>query len=247
MSERLLILGATSAIAEATARRYAERGAHLFLVARDPERLQAVADDLRARGAAAVHTRVQDLDRRDEHDALANACWRALGRVDIALLAHGTLPDQAACEVDPAAAATALERNAVNPIALLGHLANRFADQGDGTIAAIASVAGDRGRRSNHIYGTAKGALALYLSGLRARLHPAGVHVLTIKPGFVATPMTHGLALPRALVVPPARVARDIERALHRRRNTCYTPGFWRLIMLLIRALPEPLFKRLPL
>lgn len=244
--KNILIVGATSAIAEACARRWAETGANYFLVGRNPERLAQVAGDLRARGMA-VHTELLDLNHLDNHESTLASCWEELGRVDVALVAHGTLPDQKACEENAELAVDEFTNNGMNVIALLTRLANRMEPQGDGCIAVISSVAGDRGRASNYVYGSAKSAVSNFCSGLRARLFKCGVHVLTVKPGFVDTPMTYGLQLPRALVAPADKVAHDILRAIEKRRNVIYTPWFWRYIMLIIIHIPNVVFKRLSL
>lgn len=240
---RVLILGATSAIAEAVARRYADLGAGFFLVARSPERLEAVGADLRARGAASVDTATADLSVIDGHRALLDRAWASLGGVDIALLAYGVLPDQAACEQSWPATAEALQVNFTSPCALLHELANRLAAAGAGVICVITSVAGDRGRKSNYVYGAAKGGLALCSQGLRHRLASKGVAVVVVKPGFVDTPMTAHLAK-GPLFVSPARVARDIYRGIARRAAVVYTPWWWRIIMSLIRSVPDRIFLR---
>jgi decaprenylphospho-beta-D-erythro-pentofuranosid-2-ulose 2-reductase len=244
--QNILIIGATSAIATAAARHWARQGATLFLVGRTAAKLQQVADDLSARGAT-VHTHLLDLNQFDQHAAMLEACRTALGRIDIALIAHGTLPDQQACERDTRLALQEFSNNALSVIALLTELANQMEAQRTGCIAVISSVAGDRGRPSNYLYGAAKGAVTDFCSGLRGRLHRSGVHLLTIKPGFVDTPMTQGLALPQLLLATPEQVGSDIVRAIEKRRNTLYTPWFWRFIMLAIIHLPEWLFKRLAL
>jgi len=244
--KKILIIGATSAIATACARRWAAHGAIFFLVGRTADKLGQAADDLAARGAT-VHTHVLDLNRFDQHSAMLDACYAVLGQVDIALIAHGTLPDQKACEQDAQLAVQEFTNNGLSVIALLTELANRMEAQKSGCIAVISSVAGDRGRPSNYLYGAAKGAVTDFCSGLRARLFKSGVHVLTIKPGFVDTPMTQGLALPKLLLVTPDKVAQDIVRAVEKRRDTLYTPWFWRLIMLIIIHIPGALFKRLGL
>jgi short-subunit dehydrogenase len=246
-AKRILIVGATSAIALAAARRWAAAGAALFLVARNEARLAQAKGDLEARGAGRVDVHALDVDRLDQQGAMLEAAAAALGRIEVALIAAGTLPDQKACERDPALAARALATNAVSLIHLLTLLANRMEAEGSGTIAVISSVAGDRGRASNYVYGAAKAALSGFAEGLRGRLFKAGVHVLTIKPGFVDTPMTAGLALPRSLVASPDRVGLDIVAAVDRRRDVLYTPWFWRWVMAIIRAVPGPVFKRLPL
>jgi short-subunit dehydrogenase len=242
--ERVAIFGATSAIAQAVARRLAARGARLHLVARDAAKLEAVRADMAARGAAAVTTGLADLDDIDRHRALVDEAEGALGGIDAALVAQGTLPDQAACEGDFARTQAEWRTNFIAPASIAALLADRFEARGSGTIAAIASVAGDRGRRSNYVYGTAKGALATFLSGLRARLHAKGVKVVTIKPGFVDTPMT--AAFPKgALWAKPDTVARGIVRAMDRGTPVAYLPWFWWPIMFAIRHLPEGVFVKL--
>ena len=244
-ARRILIVGATSAIATEVARAYAERGAELFLTGRHPDRLAAVAGDIRVRGAVTVRTAMLDVLDIGTHAAVVEQAF-ASGGLDAALIAHGTLPDQAACQQSPADTMRALEVNFTATAALLTLLANRFEAQRRGTIAVVTSVAGDRGRQSNYVYGAAKGGLAVFLQGLRNRLHHAGVSVVTLKPGFVDTPMTAGL--PRNRLFSTARRAgRSIHRAMEARRDVAYVPWFWRPIMALVRSLPESVFKRLRL
>jgi short-subunit dehydrogenase len=244
-TRRILIVGATSAIATEVARAYAARGASLILTGRNPDRLAAVADDLTVRGAARVETAVLDLLATESHAAVVERAFAA-GRLDVAVIAHGTLPDQAGCQESAAETVRALEVNFIATAALLTLLANRFEAQRRGTIAVITSVAGDRGRQSNYVYGAAKGGLAVFLQGLRNRLHHAGVSVVTLKPGFVDTPMT--AEVPKSLLFTTARRAgRSIHRAIEGRRDVAYIPWFWRPIMALITSLPESVFKRLRL
>lgn len=241
---RVLVIGATSALATEIARRYAERGATLVLAARNPSRLEAVANDLRVRGAADVETLVLDLLDRAAHAAVVKRGFE--GGLDVALIAHGDLPDQGRCQVNPQEAARTLELNLVSTVELLTLLAAAFEAQRSGTIAVISSVAGDRGRQSNYVYGAAKAGLTAFLQGLRQRLHSAGVRVVTLKPGFVDTPMT--AHLPRNPLASSARRAGGaIYRAIEARRDVAYIPWFWRPVMALIRAMPETLFKRLRL
>ena len=241
--ERVAIFGATSAIAQAVARRYAARSAHLHLVARDPEKLAAVRDDLVARGAR-VTTTLADLDDTGRHASLVEEAAAAMGGLDGALLAQGTLPVQAECEADFAKTSAQWTTNFVAPASLAATLADRFEREGRGVIAVISSVAGDRGRRSNYVYGTAKGALSLFLQGLRGRLNVRGVRVVTIKPGFVDTPMTAGFRK-GLLWATPAGVAPAIVAAMERGRGETYVPSFWWAIMFVIRHLPERLFLKL--
>lgn len=248
MTPRILIFGATSAMAVHTARRFAAEGARLFLAARHSERLEALAADLRVRGAAEVCT-FPAFDARDPASlaSAAAAGWQTWDGADILLIAYGTLPDQQACETDPAAAREAWQVNAASVCELAADLANRLQAQGHGTLAVISSVAGLRGRQSNYVYGAAKGAVHLFFQGLRNRLTPCGIRVVTFLPGFVDSPMT--AHLPQGPLFTPADTAgRILHRQLTRgRSDICYVPGFWRGILWIIRAIPECLFKKLRL
>jgi short-subunit dehydrogenase len=244
MSLHIVIVGATSAIAQAVARRYAVEQAAFFLVARDDEKLALVSADLKARGASAVHTFSMDMTDYARLGQLCDTAWAALDHVDVVLIAHGTLPDQKRTQTDLDYGVCEFRVNGESAIASMTVLGQRLQAQGRGVLAVIGSVAGDRGRGSNYLYGAAKAAVDAFASGLRARLFKAGVHVLTIKPGFVMTPMTAGLDLPPRLTAQPDRVAADILHAITRRKDVLYTPGFWRLIMSVIRLVPNFLFKR---
>ena len=243
---KVLIIGATSAIAEATARLFAARGDALFLVARNRIHLDAVRADLLLRGARAAEVTELDVNALDRHAAVLEQAWSALGAVDVALIAHGTLPDQSACQASPEVAVREFTTNATSTIALATAIAARLEVQGSGTLAVISSVAGDRGRANNYLYGAAKAAVTAFLSGLRQRLAGSGVNVLTIKPGFVDTPMTAAFRK-GALWASPLQVAAGIVRAIDKRRSVVYLPGFWRFVMLVIRHMPEPVFKRVKL
>ncbi|RJS92354.1 SDR family oxidoreductase [Salinisphaera sp. Q1T1-3] len=239
----IVIIGATSAIAERAARRFAERGDALYLVARRADKLAPIAEDLKVRGASQAGTHTMDADDLDAHGAMLDAAVDALGVIDQVLVAYGTLPDQQACEADPASAVAAWHTNAVSPIALVTAIANRLEAQGHGLIAVIGSVAGDRGRASNYVYGSAKAGLAAFLDGLRHRLADTDIDILTIKPGLVDTPMTAEIDK-GPLFADAERVGRDIVTAMDKRRAEIYTPGFWRLIMAIIRMVPRPVFHR---
>lgn len=244
--QKILIIGATSAIAEAAARLWAPRGAAFYLVGRNAERLVSIADDLKVRGAARVETQVMDACERSQHEAMLTAADNFLCGIDVALIAHGSLPDQRACELSVDLTLAEIETNALSVIALSTLIANRLAWQEKGTLAVISSVAGDRGRQSNYVYGAAKGMVTRFLQGLRNRLAKKGVQVLTIKPGFVDTPMTAAFKK-GALWAQPEDVARGILAAIDKGRDEVYLPGFWRLIMLVIRHIPERIFKKLSL
>jgi len=243
---KILIMGATSAIAEATAREFARRGDALMLVGRNAERLQAIAADLKLRGAALAEVRVLDAREVDAYPALLDDATRSLGGLDTALIAHGTLSDQAQCQLDAARMLEEFRINALSVMVLCTHLANRFEAQGQGTIAVISSVAGDRGRQSNYVYGSAKAAVTAFSSGLRQRLYPKGVRVVTIKPGFVDTPMTAAFKKGPLWASPPA-VGKTIAQAMIRGTPVVYTPWFWWGIMAIIKAIPEFVFRRLKL
>ncbi len=244
-TDRTALFGATSGIATAVARQLAgQGGARLLLVGRDADALGAMAADLRVRGAAEVVVLQADLARPEALRSVAQPAWDAFGGLDLALLAYGTLPDQPAAEADLGLAEAALTVNFVSPSLLLGLLAPHFEAARAGTIAVITSVAGDRGRRSNTLYGAAKGGLQRYLEGLRHRLHGAGVQVLDVRPGFVATRMTAHLPRSGLLWSEPDRVAKDILGAVRAGRAVLYTPWFWRGIMLVVRGLPRPVFHR---
>ncbi len=239
---RVLILGATSAIASATARLLARQGASFFLVARDRSKLEAVSADLLTRGAKTVRGYLVDLDSTALHPAMLAAAVEALGEIDLALLAHGVLGDQAAAEKSYPVAEAILHTNFLSPVSLITLLANYFEQRGAGCLAVISSVAGDRGRKSNYVYGASKGALTIFLDGVRNRVDRAGVHVLTIKPGFVATPMTQHL--PRGpLFAQPKVIGQGILKAVASRQDEVYLPGFWAIIMFLVRSVPRSIFK----
>jgi len=243
---KILVLGATSGIAEATCRIWATEGARLFLVARNAERLAAVAADLRTRGASYVDTAVADLDDTDRHPALLAHAVNSLTGMDIAYLAHGILGDQARAEQDFNAAAQIIYTDFMAPVSLLTWLANFCVQRHAGTLAVISSVAGDRGRRSNYLYGSAKAGLSEFLSGLRNRVDREGVTVLTIKPGPVKTAMTAGVKGSYRFSDADS-VAAAIARAIDKRRDVLYVPLRWQPIMFVLRHLPERVFKKLSL
>ena len=243
MPQRILVFGATSAIAHAVSRRYAAAHASIVLVGRRADALEANAADLRVRGAADVRTALLDAHDLSHHAEVVATAFAAYGGFDAALVAWGVLPDQAASEHSAEIAVASFDTNARSVIALLTDLANRFERQGQGAIAVLSSPAGDRGRASNYVYGAAKAAVTTFASGLRNRLHAKGVRVLTIEPGFVDTPMTASFTK-GPLWARPERVAKDIVRALDNGFGVVYTPWFWRWIMAIIRLVPERIFVR---
>ncbi|HYH08183.1 MAG TPA: SDR family NAD(P)-dependent oxidoreductase [Thermoanaerobaculia bacterium] len=234
---KVAIIGATSGIAQEVAKIYAEERATLFLVARDEAKLSAVAGDLRVRGAV-VETFVADLADRSRDEAIVSAA----GEPDVVLIAHGSLPDQRAIDTDARAQSEAFALNATSFIALIAHFATVLERKRGGVLGVIGSVAGDRGRRSNYVYGSAKAAVHAYCEGLRARLAESNVAVVLIKPGWVDTPMTRGMKK-NPLFASAGSVARGIHKAIGARRGDVYLPGFWRWISLLVRMLPARLVK----
>ncbi|MCC6915528.1 MAG: SDR family oxidoreductase [Rhodospirillaceae bacterium] len=240
----MVIFGATSAIAQAVARLYAKKGARFFLVARNDERLAIVAADLRARGAAQVETANADLADLSLHANLVARAQSALGALDRVLVAHGTLTNQRAAETGADVMAQEIGVNFLSAASLLTHVANVMELQRAGSIAVIGSVAGDRGRQSNYVYGSAKAGLGVFVQGLRHRMSRHGVNVTLVKPGFVDTPMTAGLAKAGPLWATPAKVAADIKAAMEGGAAILYTPWFWRWIMLIIRSVPDAVFRR---
>lgn len=239
---KLLIFGATSAIVQGTLQYFAADGDSFYLVARNPQKLQTVYDNLMAAGAKAVFQHTVDLNKVDQHSSIVEIAVKSLGNVDIVLIGHGVFSDQKTIETDYYAILDELHANMLSHISLLVPVANYMEQQRSGTIAVITSVAGDRGRRSNYIYGTAQGAKSIYLQGLRSRLASAGVTVLTIKPGFVDTPMA-AHRKKNFLFASPSSVGKSIYRAIKSKKEVIYTPFFWRYIMYLIRAIPERIFK----
>ncbi len=244
--KKILIIGATSAIAQEVAKIYALEQCLLYLVGRNEDKLHIVADDLRARGAQAVEVLARDLINPATHGDLIEQAQAFLQEIDVVLIAYGSLPNQQTCEADVEQTLAELNTNFVSVVALLTQLANALEKQGSGTLAVLSSVAGDRGRQSNYIYGAAKGGLSIFLQGLRNRLASKGVYVLTIKPGFVDTPMTaefkKGL-----LWVSAETIAQGIVKAIDKKRDVAYLPWFWWGIMLIIKSIPERIFKKMKL
>lgn len=240
---RIIIIGATSLIAEHCARLWVQSAVELILVGRSPTRLMSIADDLRVRSP---DSRILTCEA-DFHDPAAiTALARDLTeptRADIVLIAHGSLPDQSACESSLTMVREAIEVNALSPVLFAEAFAGRMAERGTGRLAVIGSVAGDRGRKTNYVYGAAKGMLERYVQGLQHRLASTGVRVTLIKPGPTATPMTAHLS-PSGLA-DPEQVARHLVAAIARGVSVAYIPGKWWLIMMVIRHLPRTVFNKL--
>lgn len=242
----ILILGATSAIAKHTTRLFAADEHQLYLVARNKEKLKSMQQDMRVRGASEVHYEALDLADNSQHQALIKRATEAMGSIDTVLVAYGTLANQKNSQASYENTLKELQINCLSVISILTILANQFEIQKSGTIAVISSPAGDRGRQSNYVYGTAKGALSIFMQGLRNRLAKSKVHVLTIKPGFVDTPMTKEFKK-GLLWVSPEVISKGIYKAIRKNREVVYLPFFWRFIMIIIKSIPEKIFKHLSL
>ena len=241
--KKLVVFGSLSAIAKSCCRLYAARGYQIVLLARNLEGMQEQKYDLMARGAAAVDCHAFDAQiKTDALVSLVDSIFES--KVDILVTAYGTLPDQKKCEKDLDAAMEAININAISVISLLTLAANKMESQGEGHIAVITSVAGDRGRQSNYYYGASKGMLSTFLEGLSHRLCKQGVNVIDIKPGFVDTPMTKDFDK-GPLWVRAEVVAERIVKSIDKKKDVVYVPWFWWAIMMIIRNLPVIVFNRL--
>lgn len=244
--KNIIIIGATSTIAEEVAKLYAIEKANLYLIARDTSKLETIQQDLTVRGASSVHSAAFDANKFDSHEELIEQAFQSLERVDVLLIAHGSLPNQELCQTDCSKAIEELNTNGVSVISLLTHAATRMEQQQSGNITVITSVAGDRGRQSNYVYGAAKGGVSTFLQGLAQRLSKSGVHVLDIKPGFVDTPMTAEFDK-GALWAKPDKVAQIIKHRISRKSYFSYTPAFWFFIMMVIKLMPKFVFYKVKL
>jgi len=247
MNGKVLITGPTSGIGRAVAHRLAAAGHNLILAGRDREETERIVTDLRVRYDATISSKHYEALAFESHREFLDSCC-AGGELNGLVMCHGYMVEQTLTENDFRAAATTIDVNYKSYVSLLNDAARYFKQRRNGFICVVSSVAGDRGRQSNYTYGSAKAALTTYTQGLRNRLAPYGVSVITVKPGFVDTGMTWGLLKPQSLLVAsPERVAVDIVRAIERRKDVIYTPWFWRWVMMVIRLIPEGVFKKLKL
>lgn len=243
---QILIVGATSAMARGCAYAWAKQGQRLVLAGRDLTKLERIASDIRLRFASNVQVAELDLDNAEHLSTRWSDIEAAHGDIDGVLMAAGWMPEDNDAMRRDTPALHVIARNFTGPVALLNAAADAFEARKKGFIVGISSVAGDRGRQSNYLYGAAKGGFSIYLAGLRNRLFASGVSVLTVKPGFVDTRMTWGLP-GLFLVADPMQLGEQIVQAQAAGKNTVYLPSFWRLIMLIIQHVPEFVFKRLKL
>ena len=239
-----LVIGATSDIGCAVARKLAGDGYAMQLAARDPMRLEREAHDIRIRTGVGVTLHRCDVLQADGGVSLLDELSPL---PDVVVCVIGLLGDQAESERDGIAAERVIRTNYAGPVLLMGALAERFEKRGSGVLAGVSSVAGERGRATNYVYGSAKAGFTAFLSGLRNRLVASGVHVVTVKPGFVRTRMTDGMKLPAWLTAAPDEVACAVVKAIDRHLDVVYSRRIWWLIMLVIRFIPERIFKRMKL
>lgn len=236
----VLIIGAKSDIAKATAREYAKNGYDLYLAGRNINELQSMQSDIKIRSDVNVELKEFDITDFNSHEQFFNSLDpKPIGTIVVA----GYMADQKECESDWNKTLNTINVNYTGAVSILNIVANAYEKDKDGFIVGVSSVAGDRGRKANYIYGSSKAAFSAYLSGLRNRLYPSGVHVLTVKPGFVATKMTEHLDLPVKLTAQPEQVAKDIFNAQQKAQDVLYTKSIWRLIMLILKHIPEWKFK----
>ena len=240
--KNILIIGATSDMAQAIAKKYAAEGWNLSLAALEKELLEPIASDLRVRSGAEVLTMEFDATDFSNHRKLYDGLEI---KPDVVIAAFGYMSDQDEVRNDLEDIRRTIDINFTGMASILSVVADDFEKRGSGAIAAISSVAGDRGRQSNYIYGSAKAGLSVFLGGLRNRLADKGVHVMTVKPGFARTKMTENLELPAALTASPEQIAEAIFQGLEKKRNVVYTLWMWRFIMLIIKHIPEFIFKKM--
>lgn len=243
VKQTIVIFGATSHLAQNCSNLLAAAGHTLVLVGRNPERLAAVEEDLAARGAS-VSTVQADLDDLAVHETLVDK----VNSADSFWFFAGSLPDQAVCESSWDATHAALVTNGFSVMSLLTRLASVCEERSSGSFVVVSSVAGDRGRPTNYVYGSAKSAVSVFCEGLRGRLQSAGVGVLVVKPGFFISPMTENIEKkPAVLWVGAERVANEIVSGWTTGKDVIYSPWFWRPIMRIIREIPTRIFKKLSL
>ena len=247
---KILVFGATSAIAQALIRKLVDRhstDANFVLVGRTQERVEAVEKDVLARGSSCLLSTSGDFSDREVTINLTQELLTRFGPFDLAVVAHGFLPNPEQLDSSEENQIMNFDVNALSYILILSMVSKNMEHNGKGAIVVLSSVAGDRGRASNYSYGAAKGTVSLFSQGLRNRLFKSGVRILTVKPGLVDTPMTADFEKKGLLWSSPEKVAASICSALDRGKDIVYAPWFWRYIMLVIRLIPEWVFKRLSL
>jgi short-subunit dehydrogenase len=242
--KKIMVVGANSEIVKQIVNVYASSGAKVFLMGRDQKKLDVISSDLNTKYNTETESLAFDFMDFDKHQTAFEKGIEFLGELDLFLIGHGTLPDQEKAQTDFSLAKREIDLNFLTYVSFLTTASNHMARQRSGTIAAISSVAGDRGRKSNYVYGSAKAALSTYLAGLRGRMLEHGVGVLTVKPGFVSTPMTSHLEQ-GPLYATSTSVAKSIAKAIDSGKDEIYVPFFWRFIMMIIKSIPEKIFKKM--
>ncbi|MCC6636744.1 MAG: SDR family oxidoreductase [Ignavibacteriaceae bacterium] len=239
-----LIIGAGSDVAKALAVEFAKEGFNLQLAGRNVEDIGKTAADLQIRYGIKVETLYLDVLKFETHPDFFN---NLNPKPEVVVAAAGLLGDQKVTERDQSATLRVINTNFTGIVSLLNEFANYFENQGSGSIIGISSVAGDRGRMKNYIYGAAKAGFTAYLSGLRQRLSRKGVEVLSVQPGFINTKMLQGVETPKPLTAEPEQVAKMIYNGFRSKKHVIYTPGYWRVIMFIVRSIPERIFVKLDL
>jgi len=244
--QRVLVFGASSAICSELLKLLASSEGYFYLVARDSFKLAVQVADLEVRGGTIAGHESYDFNQWELHEAVVGRAVESLGQIDIVIIAHGSLPDQSDCESSPAAMRACIEDNFTSAAMIIQCCAGALAVQGSGTLLALSSVAGDRGRKSNYAYGSAKSGIDALMQGLRARFTGSSVEIVNIKPGMIETPMTAHMPS-GALWSTPEAIAPQLLRAIEKGGGVYYVPGYWRFIMLIIRSLPNAIMARLPI
>lgn len=246
--KKILIVGATSSIAHTVARFWAVEKASFYLVSRNSEKLKIVADDLRVRGSNEVFVKTVDINDVASHKDLIKEAYRKLGEIDVIFVAHGTLSNQSECQTSVEMAMSEINNNGLSTIAFLTEISRKLEIESRGTLAVISSVAGDRGRKSNYVYGSSKAMVTVFLEGLQHRFSDSPVKVVIIKPGPTLTPMTlHLRETSRVRLAPVESVSKVIFKGINKGSSVIYAPKIWRLIMFIIKILPPLIFNKLDL
>src|SRR4030095_7890230 len=243
----LLVLGASSLIAQAAAAKFAEAGHEIIFAGRDTGEIQRLANDFQIRYKINCYAELFDALAYDTHKKFLEDVRAKMPDINYVLIAFGYLGTQEKAQSDFSEAHKIIDTNYTGVVSVCELISAEFEGRKNGNIAVISSVAGDRGRQSNYMYGSAKAGLTSYTSGLRSRLTKSGVNVLTIKPGFVDTPMTYGMPLPKMLVASAQKVGKDIYKAMIKRKSIVYTPFYWSWIMRVVKSIPEFIFRKLKL
>jgi short-subunit dehydrogenase len=241
----VLIFGADSLISQAAASHFAKAGEEIIFCSRAINEPEKIAKDFEIRYNIKTYWEIFDALKFETHKNFIDELFNKYNSINYVLIAIGYLGEQKKAEENFEEARKIIDTNYTSVVSLSELISSKFEERKKGNLAVISSVAGDRGRQSNYMYGSSKGGLTVYLSGLRSRMQKNGVNVLTIKPGFVNTPMTYGMKFPKILASSPEKVGKDIYKAIKKQKSIIYTPFYWRWIMMIIKSLPEFIFKKL--